>query len=114
MPEVAQETRDALAELATGHAEALTTSNAARPEATGLDARTLALVRIAILIALDAPPVSYAAHVADSIEAGATAEDILGVVRAVAPEVGEPRIVAAAPEIMLGLGIPLPEVPELE
>lgn len=111
MPEVAQETRDALAALATGHAEALTGPGGAGPEASGLDPRTLALVRIAILIALDAPPVSYAGHVADAIEAGASAEDILGVVRAVAPEVGEPRIVAAAPEIMLGLGVPLPEAP---
>src|SRR5262245_15144929 len=104
MTEIARETQDALAEIAVGHAEAPAASGEATSQATGLDPRTLGLVRIASLIALDAPPVSYAGHVADAIDAGATAEDILGVVRAVAPEVGEPRIVAAAPEIMLGLG----------
>jgi hypothetical protein len=31
------------------------------------------------------------------------------VLRAVAPQVGGPRVIAAAPEIMLGLGLALPE-----
>ena len=36
-------------------------------------------------------------------------EDILGVLRAVAPQVGGPRVIAAAPEIMLALGLALPD-----
>jgi 4-carboxymuconolactone decarboxylase len=76
---------------------------------TGLDARTFALVKVAALIALDAPPASYAWQVANAMEEGATAEDIVGVLRAVAPQVGGPKVVAAAPEIMLALGLSLPE-----
>jgi alkylhydroperoxidase/carboxymuconolactone decarboxylase family protein YurZ len=81
----------------------------AHVEATGLDARTFGLVKIAVLIALDAPPASYAWQVANAIEAGASAEDLLGVLRAVAPQVGGPRVVAAAPEMMLALGLALPD-----
>jgi alkylhydroperoxidase/carboxymuconolactone decarboxylase family protein YurZ len=36
---------------------------------------------------------------------GVTPEDILGVLVAVAPQVGGPRVIAAAPEIMLALGL---------
>ena len=69
---------------------------------------TFSLVQIAALIALDAPPASYAWQIANALEADATAEDILGVLRAVALQVGGPRAVAAAPEIMLALGLSLP------
>lgn len=81
----------------------------AQQEATGLDSRTFALVKIATLIALDAPPASYAWQVTNALEDGASPEDILGVLRAVAPQVGGPKVVAAAPEIMLALGLALPE-----
>ena len=36
----------------------------------------------------------------------------LGVLRAVAPQVGGPRVIAAAPEIMLALGLSLPDMTE--
>ncbi len=76
---------------------------------TGLDARTFALVKIAALVALDAPPASYSWQVTNALADGATAEDILAVLRAVAPQVGGPKVVAAAPEIMVALGLALPE-----
>ena len=38
-----------------------------------------------------------------------TAEDLVGVLRAVAPQVGGPRVVAAAPEIMVAMGLALEE-----
>ena len=81
----------------------------AQLEGTGLDSRTFALVKIAALIAIDAPPASYAWQVTNALEDGASPEDILGVLRAVAPQVGGPKVVAAAPEIMLALGLALPE-----
>ena len=81
-------------------------------EGSGLDARTFALVKIASLIALDAPPASYAWQVANALEEGVTPEDILGVLRAVAPQVGGPKVIAAAPEIMLALGLSLDEEDE--
>jgi alkylhydroperoxidase/carboxymuconolactone decarboxylase family protein YurZ len=112
MPGVAEQTHGALAGLSAGKPEALESVIGLRDEyreATGLDERTFALAKIAALVALDAPPASYAWQVANAVEAGVTAEDILGVLYAVAPQVGGPRVVAAAPEILLALGLSLPE-----
>ena len=78
-------------------------------EASGLDARTFALVKVATLIALDAPPASYAWQIANAVEEGVTAEDFIGVLRALAPQVGGPRVIAAAPEIMLAMGLAIDE-----
>jgi 4-carboxymuconolactone decarboxylase len=78
-------------------------------ESSGLDARTFSLVKIAALIAVDAPPVSYLWQVANALDAGATPQDLVGVLRAVTPHVGGPRAMAAAPEIMLALGLELPD-----
>jgi alkylhydroperoxidase/carboxymuconolactone decarboxylase family protein YurZ len=66
-------------------------------------------VKIAALIALDAPPASYLWQVANALDGGATPEDIVGVLKAVAPQVGGPRVVAAAPELMVALGLSLPD-----
>ena len=104
------DTRAALARIASADADSLTdllVLEDADSEAAELDARTASLVQVAALIALDAPPASYASQLATTIAAGASAEDILGVLRAVAPQVGWPKAVAAAPEIMLALGLPL-------
>ena len=76
--------------------------------ATGLDGRTFALVKIAALVALDAPPASYLWQVANALDAGATPQEMLGVLRAIWPQVGGPRVMAAAPELMLALGLELP------
>jgi 4-carboxymuconolactone decarboxylase len=76
---------------------------------SGLDARTFALVKLAALIALDAPPASYAWQIANALEEGATAEDFVGVLKAVAPQVGGPKVIAAAPEIMLAMGLAIDE-----
>lgn len=105
-------TQDALNGLALGDLEVLGEAlelREAAQESSGLDARTFSLVKIAALVALDSPPASYLWQVANALDAGATPEDILGVLRAVAPQVGGPRVVAAAPEIMVALGLALPE-----
>jgi 4-carboxymuconolactone decarboxylase len=112
MAAVAQETHETLAGLSAGDVEALGEAVAMREqfrEQTGLDPRTFGLVKIAALVALDAPPASYVWQVPNALDEGATPEDILGVLRAIAPQVGGPKVVAAAPEIMLALGLSLPE-----
>lgn len=76
---------------------------------TGLDARSFSLVKIAALIALDAPPASYVWQVANALAAGVTPQDLMGVLRAILPQVGGPRAMAAAPELMLALGLELPD-----
>ena len=109
---VGADTHRTLTGVATGDASLLDEVlglREAQLESTGLDARTFALVKIAALIALDAPPASYAWQVGNALNDGASPEDILAVLRAVAPQVGGPRVVAAAPEIMLALGLSLPD-----
>jgi len=104
-------TSAALASLALGDPELLGEGLQLRrelQERSGLDPRTFALVKIAALIALDAPPASYLWQVSNALDAGCTPEQILGVLRAVAPQVGGPKVIAAAPEIMVALGLALP------
>jgi 4-carboxymuconolactone decarboxylase len=112
MAVVGADTHQTLTGVATGDASLLDEVlglREAQMDSTGLDARTFALVKIAALIALDAPPASYAWQVGNALNDGASPEDILAVLRAVAPQVGGPRVVAAAPEIMLALGLSLPD-----
>ena len=71
---------------------------------SGLDPKTHALVRLGALVAVGAPAASFAWQVSMARESGATADEIAGVVVAVAPAVGMPRAVAAAPHIMEVLG----------
>jgi alkylhydroperoxidase/carboxymuconolactone decarboxylase family protein YurZ len=74
-----------------------------------LDPRSFALVKIAALMALDAPPASYMWQVGNALEVGATPEDLIGVLLAITPQIGGPRAVAAAPELMVALGLALPD-----
>jgi alkylhydroperoxidase/carboxymuconolactone decarboxylase family protein YurZ len=109
------EAHQTLAALSAGNVEILEKAVGLRElnrAGSGLDAHTFALVKLATLIALDAPPASYAWQVANALEEGATAEDFLGVLRAVAPQVGGPRVIAAAPEIMLAMGLALDDEAE--
>jgi alkylhydroperoxidase/carboxymuconolactone decarboxylase family protein YurZ len=70
-----------------------------------LPPRELMLARIAALIAVDAPPASYLANAGAAQDFGLTAEDLQGVMIAVAPVVGTPRVVAAAGNILRALGL---------
>ena len=76
-------------------------------EASGLDPKTYALANIAALIAADAAPASYVFQVAFALESGVTPEEILGLLVALNPTVGNVRIVSAAAEIAFALGIDL-------
>ena len=60
-------------------------------------------------MAIDAPPAFYVWQVGAALDAGATPRDILGILTAVAPQVGLARVVAAAPEIMVALDLELPD-----
>ncbi len=114
MATVAPQTHETLTGVSAGQLdllEAVMGLREAQLETTGLDPRTFALVKLATLVALDAPPASYRYQVGSALADGATAEDIVDVLRAIAPQVGGPRVVAAAPELMRALGLPLPERP---
>lgn len=69
-----------------------------------LDPKTGALVRLGALISLGASTTSYRLAVEVAYSAGATDEEIVGVLTAVAPSAGTARAVAAAPGLALALG----------
>jgi 4-carboxymuconolactone decarboxylase len=69
-----------------------------------LDQRTLALVRVAALVALDGPSPAFDAAVAFALAAGATPDDIVDTMIAVGPTVGSAHLVSAAPKLALALG----------
>jgi alkylhydroperoxidase/carboxymuconolactone decarboxylase family protein YurZ len=108
MTDVSKETADQLGGLAREKEDvvaSLLEMQLHNLESSGLDPRTYSLVKIAALIALDAPSASYVAQIEFAREAGVDPDEILSVLVAVAPQVGLPRAVAAAPELMLALGL---------
>ena len=82
-------------------------------EAASLDAETLMLVRIAALAAVDAPQVSYLLNLGAASEVGIDAEQVRGVLAAIAPIVGTARVASATGKIVDALEIAI-EVAELE
>ena len=85
--------------------DTLTDMTAASVEHNSLAPRDYMLARLAALIAVDAPPVSWFANAAAIQESGLTTEDIQGVMIAVAPVVGAPRVMSAGGHILRALGI---------
>src|ERR1700743_2953244 len=83
----------------------LQTMTVASLEASGLDDRSLLLVRLAALIASDAPPASYMLNLAGCKDAGLHAESARDVLAAVAPIVGTARTVAALGNMVRALGL---------
>lgn len=73
-------------------------------DASGLDPKTHALARLGALIALDATPACYQWNVGMAFASGATVDEIVGVLIAVAPTVGLARAVSAAPGLALAIG----------
>jgi len=82
-------------------------------EASNLDEKTLMLVRIAALVAVDAPPISYVFNLGAADEAGVDAEEVRGVLAAVAPIVGTARVASATSKIVRALALEI-EAAELE
>jgi len=82
-------------------------------EASSLDGEALMLVRIAALVAVDAPPASYLLNLGAASEIGIGEQQVSGVLAAIAPIVGGPRVVSAAGHIATALGFAM-EIAELE
>ena len=77
---------------------------AASLEHNSLAPRELMLLRVAALIAVDAPPASYLLNAEAAADSGVTADDLQAVMIAVAPIVGTVRVVSAAGKILKALG----------
>ncbi len=84
--------------------DTLAAMTAVSVEQCDLDPRELMLARIAALVAVDAPPVSYLLNAGAASDVGVTLEDVQGILIAVAPVVGTPRIMSAAGNITRALG----------
>jgi alkylhydroperoxidase/carboxymuconolactone decarboxylase family protein YurZ len=110
--DVDETTKGMLAGLATGQTDVLEQAMGLREQlrqGSGLDPRSFAMVKIAALVAMDAPPASYLWQVGAALDAGVEPRDIVGILTAIAPQVGAPRVIAAAPEIMVALDLELPD-----
>jgi alkylhydroperoxidase/carboxymuconolactone decarboxylase family protein YurZ len=85
-------------------------------EASSLDPKTLMLVRIAGLVAVDAPPASYLLNIGIAGEADVDSDEVQGVLVALAPIVGTARIASAATKLVraLDLAINIAELEEAE
>ena len=77
---------------------------AALAEPELLDPGVQALVGLGALLAVDAATVSLRQKVELAQRAGASEEEIVGVLLAIAPAVGHARTVAVAPRLALALG----------
>jgi alkylhydroperoxidase/carboxymuconolactone decarboxylase family protein YurZ len=73
-------------------------------EPAALEPRTLALVRLAALVAVGGAVPSYGAQADAAVSAGATVAEIVDVLFGIVPIVGLPRVVAAAPKLAMALG----------
>lgn len=73
----------------------------------GLDAKSLALARIAALVAVGGAEPSFGSQADAAVSAGATPAEIVDVLVGIIPVVGLPRVVAAAPKVAMALGYDL-------
>jgi 4-carboxymuconolactone decarboxylase len=82
-------------------------------EASTLDPETLMLVRIAALAAVDAPSVSYLMNLEVASELDIDADQVRGVLAAIAPIVGTARIASATGKIVEALSVAI-EIAEID
>jgi alkylhydroperoxidase/carboxymuconolactone decarboxylase family protein YurZ len=69
-----------------------------------LDARTRAMLDLAMLIAVDGPASAFETAASAAMAAGATKDELVEILIAAAPTVGTAHVVAAAPKLALAMG----------
>src|SRR5262249_8871279 len=84
--------------------DTLLAMTAASLENTDLSPRELMIARIAALVAVDAPAVSYALNALPAADSDITLDDVEDILIAVAPIVGRASVVSATANIAEGLG----------
>jgi 4-carboxymuconolactone decarboxylase len=73
-------------------------------QASALDAKTAALLRVGASVAIGSPAVCLEWSTGRALAAGASEDEIADVLLAVAPVAGLGRVVAAAPDVATALG----------
>jgi alkylhydroperoxidase/carboxymuconolactone decarboxylase family protein YurZ len=110
-PNTTDEQRDRLQHIHDNDEQALDALIAIRVQeavdASDLDAKMFAMVNIAALIATGGDDASYLLHVTAALDAGASVDEITGVLTAVGPNVGVFKMVAAADPLATALGVDL-------
>jgi alkylhydroperoxidase/carboxymuconolactone decarboxylase family protein YurZ len=82
-----------------------------------LDAKTRAMLELAMLIAVDGPAAAFEKAAGVAIATGATEDELVEILIAAAPTVGTAHVVAAAPKLALAIGYDVDaalEVPPLD
>jgi 4-carboxymuconolactone decarboxylase len=69
-----------------------------------LDPKTAALLQVGVSVALGSPAVCLEWSAGRALAAGASEDEIAGVLLAIAPVAGLGRVVAAAPDVAIALG----------
>src|SRR3954447_8622413 len=110
-PNTTDEQRDRLQHIHDNDEQALDDLIAIRVQeavdVSDLDATMFAMVNIAALIATGGDEASYLLHVTAALDAGASVDEIPGVLTAIGPNVGVFKMVAAADPLATALGINL-------
>jgi 4-carboxymuconolactone decarboxylase len=99
-----QETLRRLTVIDEGFVEGQTGLGLGLNGAPALDARTAALLRLGVAVAIGSPGVCLEWSTGRALAAGATEDEIADVLVAIAPVAGLSRVVAAAPEVAIALG----------
>jgi 4-carboxymuconolactone decarboxylase len=110
-PQTTDQQRDRLRDISDNDEETIADLIAIRVEeavdASELDAKTFAIANLAALIATGGDDASYLLHVTAAVDAGASVDEITGVLTAIGPNVGVFKMVAAADPIATALGVNL-------
>jgi 4-carboxymuconolactone decarboxylase len=69
-----------------------------------IDARTRAMIDLAVLVAVDGPATAFETAAGAAMAAGATEDELVEILIAAAPTVGTAHVVAAAPKLALAMG----------
>jgi len=97
--------QDRLRRLALNDTQLLDEANRDLGASSGLDAKTLAIARLASLIAVGGSEPSFGEQTDAALSAGATTDEIVDILVGVSSVVGAPRVVSAAPLLALALGL---------
>jgi 4-carboxymuconolactone decarboxylase len=111
-PQTTEEQRDRLQHISDNDESAIAELVSIRVEeaidASDLDAKTFAIANLAALIGMGGgDEASYVLHVSAALDAGASVDEITGVLTAVGPNVGLFKMVAAADPVATALGVHL-------
>jgi alkylhydroperoxidase/carboxymuconolactone decarboxylase family protein YurZ len=110
-PQTTEQQRDRLREISDNDDSSIADLVAIRVteaiDTSDLDPKTFSLANLAALMATGGDDASYLLHVTAALAAGASVDEITGVLTAIGPNIGVFKMVAAADPLATALGINL-------